>query len=140
MVVIQSEPKLYDKHKRTFPNGDDQVEPDKIFLLFVVFFPIQTHQILKMQVILSGLINPTSFVRSTLTTQQILGIVDKSTATGRENSYPLKFPDELLLATLKEERRGPLDTLKLHYMFSKPQPAGRQMMSKHRFMCNGQQA
>lgn len=90
------------------------------------------------QIVSSALINFTRFLRSTLTAQKILEIVDDLPTAGTENSEPLSFPHLLPSATTEEETKGSLGTVRIDYLFSKGQQALRQMMSKHRSMRNGQ--
>lgn len=64
--------------------------------------------------------------------------MDKCLAAGRGNSEPLAFPHALPSTTLEKETKGSLYTLKLDLLFSERQRAVRQMMPKHRSVCNGQ--
>lgn len=62
MVIIQSEPNLFDKHDLICTNRVAHVEPNKMFWLLLANFANQLRQIFKDQVVTSALINPICFV------------------------------------------------------------------------------
>lgn len=91
LVVIQPEPKLFDKHETICSNGVAQVGRYKMFWLLIDNFANQSRQVLTDQVVASALINRTCLKRSTPTRQEVLGIVNERTTTGLENNETLRF-------------------------------------------------
>lgn len=110
-------------------NGVARKEPDKMFQLLIADLANQTRQILNGQVPSSSLISSTCTAKSTLTAQEVLGVVDERPATGKENKGPLKF--HLLLTP---DAKHSLNTLKLDRLPAKRQQADWQMMFKQCFM------
>lgn len=102
-----------------------------MFQLIIASIANQTRQILKSHMVASVLINSTCFVKSTLTTQEVLGVVDERPATGRANNKPQRFPHASSLATPEREEKSSLDTLKLDHLSSERQRVIRQMMSRY---------
>lgn len=104
-VAILPKSKFFDKHELICTDAVGQAQSGTMFWLLIAHFTNQMRQILKWQVVASPLINPTSLVRSKLTAQETLSIVDERATTDRENSEPLRLPQALHLANPEEEKK-----------------------------------